>query len=127
MESFVQSKVYEGESASANFMVRLFGIERESNANKQHFLIPGMADELTETVAEGFVADGGVPLTLKYLPYGKLSEVLPYLGRRAVENKALLTGESGAAAERNRVVQEIKRRMGWSSQHKGDNVKKITV
>lgn len=87
----------------------------------------GMADELTETVAEGFVADGGVPLTLKYLPYGKLSEVLPYLGRRAVENKALLTGESGAAAERNRVVQEIKRRMGWSSQHKGDNVKKITV
>jgi proline dehydrogenase len=44
--------------------------------------------------------------------------VLPYLGRRAIENKALLSGDSGTTAERRRVVIELKRRIGWSSQHK---------
>jgi proline dehydrogenase len=99
-----------------------------------------MSDELTERVANAFATDG-TPMVLKYLPYGQLSDecplipvgsverridlhvfpptqVLPYLGRRAIENKALLSGDSGTTAERRRVVTELKRRIGWSSQHK---------
>jgi len=77
----------------------------------------GMSDELTERIANAFATEG-TPMVLKYLPYGQLSEVLPYLGRRAIENKALLSGDSGTTAERRRVVAELKRRIGWSSQHK---------
>ena len=42
-----------------------------------------------------------------------LHQVLPYLGRRAIENKALLSGEGGASAERRRVWAEICRRIGF--------------
>lgn len=36
---------------------------------------------------------------------------MPFLGRRAIENKALMSGDQGAAAERRRVGSEIWRRM----------------
>lgn len=48
--------------------------------------------------------DGGFSCCIK---------VLPYLGRRAIENKALLSGEGGASAERRRVWAEICRRIGF--------------
>lgn len=36
---------------------------------------------------------------------------MTYLGRRASENKSLMTGDEGAAAERKRIVNELKRRL----------------
>jgi proline dehydrogenase len=44
----------------------------------------------------------------KYLPYGKVSEVMPYLLRRAQENSSLL---GGAVHERQLLAQEVKRRL----------------
>lgn len=70
----------------------------------------GMSDDLTETVAMSYETRGA-PMASKYLPYGALREVLPYLGRRAIENKSLLSGEEGAKGERRRVWAEIRRRI----------------
>ncbi|KAF4584676.1 hypothetical protein EYR38_001906 [Pleurotus pulmonarius] len=50
------------------------------------------------------------PLVLKYVPYGALSEVMPYLSRRAIENKSVL-GDGGAADERRRAGNELWRRL----------------
>jgi proline dehydrogenase len=68
-----------------------------------------MCDELTNAAAATFVP-GGAPILTKYLPYGGLDEVLPYLGRRAIENKTVLKGEGGATAEVSRAWGELKRR-----------------
>jgi proline dehydrogenase len=70
----------------------------------------GMRDDLTDTVVDSF--EPGAPVALKYIAYGKLDEVLPFLARRAIENKSIMTGEGGAAVERKRVTDELKRR--WS-------------
>lgn len=71
----------------------------------------GMADELTDNVTHQLPPFA----TLKYVPYGRLEEVMPYLGRRATENKSLLKGEHGAAAERKRAWVEMARRAGLKS------------
>nr|ODN86359.1 proline dehydrogenase [Cryptococcus depauperatus CBS 7841] len=73
----------------------------------------GMKDNLTFKIANRFVNDGK-PVALKYVAYGRLAEVMPFLGRRAIENKSLMSGKDGAAAERIRVGVEIRRRIfGW--------------
>ncbi|KAI0638877.1 FAD-linked oxidoreductase-like protein [Trametes polyzona] len=46
------------------------------------------------------------PFVIKYIPYGRLSEVMPYLSRRAIENKSVL-GDGGAQEERRRAAAEI--------------------
>jgi proline dehydrogenase len=46
----------------------------------------------------------------QYIAYGSLSEVMPFLGRRAIENKSVMSGEGGAAAERQRLASELWRR-----------------
>jgi len=62
----------------------------------------GMADHLTFTLAaEGFKA-------YKYIPYGPVQEVLPYLIRRAQENSDAL---SGALQQRAMMLQELRRRV----------------
>ncbi|KAL7519508.1 hypothetical protein ACHAWX_004260 [Stephanocyclus meneghinianus] len=62
----------------------------------------GMADNLTFTLGlHGYNA-------FKYLPYGEVHEVLPYLLRRAQENGDML---GNAAAEVNLLMQEIRRRL----------------
>lgn len=71
----------------------------------------GMRDDLTDKVAETLDSDG-LPVALKYIAYGKLEEVLPYLARRAIENKSVMAGEGGAAMECKRVTDELWRR--WS-------------
>lgn len=70
-----------------------------------------MADTLTYHISTAFSASGS-PLVLKYLPYGAIAEVLPYLGRRAIENKTVLSGEGGAVMETGRAWREIRRRVG---------------
>jgi proline dehydrogenase len=44
----------------------------------------------------------------KYVPYGRVQEVMPYLVRRAQENSGLL---GGATAELKMIRAELKRRM----------------
>jgi proline dehydrogenase len=85
-----------------------------------------MKDDLMDIVVDAF-EPSKMPIAMKYIAYGKLSEVsapfrlrkeehkadvqvMPFLGRRAIENKSLMSGDAGAAAERKRIVDEIKRR-----------------
>eukprot|EP00516_Mucochytrium_quahogii_P009577 CAMPEP_0203778834 /NCGR_PEP_ID=MMETSP0099_2-20121227/8276_1 /ASSEMBLY_ACC=CAM_ASM_000209 /TAXON_ID=96639 /ORGANISM=" , Strain NY0313808BC1" /LENGTH=526 /DNA_ID=CAMNT_0050678505 /DNA_START=74 /DNA_END=1654 /DNA_ORIENTATION=+ len=63
----------------------------------------GMADQLT------YILGANHYNAYKYLPYGKVEEVLPYLIRRAQENSGLM---AGAVHERNLLKNEIKRRIG---------------
>lgn len=61
----------------------------------------GMSDHLTFTLAaNGFAA-------YKYVPYGPVDEVLPYLIRRAQENSDAL---SGAVQQRAMMLREARRR-----------------
>lgn len=69
----------------------------------------GMRDDLTDCVVDAF--EPGAPIALKYIAYGKLDEVLPFLARRAIENKSVMTGEGGAAVEKKRVSDELWRRL----------------
>eukprot|EP00611_Tribonema_gayanum_P011496 TRINITY_DN2173_c0_g1_i3.p1 TRINITY_DN2173_c0_g1~~TRINITY_DN2173_c0_g1_i3.p1 ORF type:complete len:358 (-),score=169.07 TRINITY_DN2173_c0_g1_i3:415-1488(-) len=62
----------------------------------------GMSDHLTFALgARGYAA-------FKYLPYGRVAEVVPYLLRRARENSTLL---GGAAHERALLLREVRRRV----------------
>lgn len=45
------------------------------------------------------------------MSYGDLDECLPFLSRRANENKAILSGRGGALSERKRLGNEIQRRL----------------
>ena len=45
------------------------------------------------------------------MSYGDLKECLPFLARRATENRAILEGRGGASAERARLGQEIYKRI----------------
>jgi len=64
----------------------------------------GMADHLTFTLgAKGFAA-------YKYVPYGPIDEVVPYLIRRTQENSAIL-GSEGVQQERQMVQKELRRRL----------------
>ena len=54
----------------------------------------GMCDHLTESLAAA-----GLPVA-KYVPYGPVHEVMPYLLRRAQENSDLLGGSDGGGAAR---------------------------
>ncbi|KAI0638876.1 FAD-linked oxidoreductase [Trametes polyzona] len=64
----------------------------------------GMCDALTDHLVSRTRTTS--PFVLKYLPYGSLAEVMPYLSRRAIENKSVL-GNGGAASERKRAASEI--------------------
>ncbi|KIR29252.1 hypothetical protein CNBG_9289 [Cryptococcus deuterogattii R265] len=70
----------------------------------------GMKDDLGDLILKSFEPDG-MPVAVKYVAYGPLSAIMAYLGRRASENKSLMTGDEGAAAERKRIVNELKRRL----------------
>lgn len=67
-----------------------------------------MSDALTDHVRQS--VRSSAPFVTKYLPYGALADVMPYLSRRAVENKSVL-GDGGAAAERRRAAAEIYKKL----------------
>ncbi|KAJ5349937.1 Proline oxidase [Penicillium brevicompactum] len=52
----------------------------------------GMKDDLTNKITGSVVAESGLPLVVKSMSYGDLKECLPFLARRATENKAVLEG-----------------------------------
>ena len=91
--------------SSVEYAARLLlGEESRVPTNRVVFgQLLGMADHLTFTLAaHGLKA-------YKYVPYGPVREVLPYLIRRAQENADAL---SGAAEQRNMMLKEVGRRMG---------------
>ncbi|KAE8362688.1 FAD-linked oxidoreductase [Aspergillus caelatus] len=71
----------------------------------------GMKDDLTNKITGSVTTAGGFPLVVKSMSYGDLKESLPFLARRATENKAVLEGRGGAVAERSRLGREICRRL----------------
>ncbi|KAL7423446.1 proline dehydrogenase [Cryptotrichosporon argae] len=70
----------------------------------------GMRDDLSDKIVDAF-EPSNMPIALKYIAYGKLAEVIPFLGRRAIENKSVMSGQGGAAFERGRVGAELWRRV----------------
>ena len=63
---------------------------------------------LLRNVLEWFVFSANAGFTVyKSVPYGPMEEVLPYLSRRAAENRSVM---AGARRERDLLVAEIKRR-----------------
>ncbi|KAF8972552.1 FAD-linked oxidoreductase-like protein [Flammula alnicola] len=68
----------------------------------------GMTDDLTEWIVSRI--NSSTPFVIKYVPYGGLAQVMPYLCRRAIENKSVL-GEGAAEHERQRAGQEIWKRI----------------
>ena len=62
----------------------------------------GMADHLTYSLG------GAGYRAYKYVPYGKIHEVMPYLIRRAQENSDMM---GGVSVELNMLKKEIFRRM----------------
>ncbi|KAJ3921457.1 FAD-linked oxidoreductase [Lentinula edodes] len=64
----------------------------------------GMCDELTDYIVRRTISNA--PMVLKAVPYGSLTETMPYLSRRAIENKSVL-GNGRAAEERRRAGREI--------------------
>ncbi|KAH9813064.1 FAD-linked oxidoreductase-like protein [Melampsora americana] len=82
----------------------------------------GMADQFTHALSEILISPNPIhqdynlpPFVQKCLPFGSLSETIPYLARRAQENKSVLhgsgNGEVGRATLERRVVgEELRRR-----------------
>jgi len=68
----------------------------------------GMSDTLTDRIAASVKTRA--PFVLKYIPYGALSEVMPYLSRRAIENKSVL-GSGHAAKERKQAFDALWQRL----------------
>ncbi|KIR99722.1 proline dehydrogenase [Cryptococcus deuterogattii 2001/935-1] len=87
----------------------LIRLKKDARGKVKIAQLYGMKDDLTDRNAARFVNDGQ-PVAFKYIAYGRLEEVMPFLGRRAFENKSLMSGDHGAAAERKRVTQELQRR-----------------
>ncbi|KAF9218385.1 FAD-linked oxidoreductase [Gyrodon lividus] len=64
----------------------------------------GMSDSLTNYIVGR--TKSTTPCVIKYVPYGALVEVMPYLSRRAIENKSVL-GDGGAVKERKEAARLI--------------------
>ncbi len=83
--------------------------EENVPSNDPHFWFAqlfGMSDNISFNLAQA-----GYNVA-KYLPYGPIQAVLPYLGRRAEENSSV-SGQVGR--EMSLIIEELKRRKVWNS------------
>ncbi|KAH8922279.1 FAD-linked oxidoreductase [Atractiella rhizophila] len=80
----------------------------------------GMSNSLTHAIANTLLPrpnGHAVPYVAKASPYASVASCIPYLMRRANENRSILeSGEErmGAREERKLVAREIRRRLGWT-------------
>jgi len=88
-----------------------FGIDRSASTICFAQLY-GMSDQLTFNLGKNGYR------SYKYVPYGKVEEVMPYLLRRARENSAII---GGATEENNRIRAEVKRRLNVNSIQRHEN------
>ena len=91
--------------ASVQFVLaELQRLQRDGRRNVFFGQLLGMADHVTFTLAANkFMA-------YKYIPYGPVDEVMPYLLRRTQENSTLL-GSPAVVKERKMLFSELKRRL----------------
>ncbi|UZJ52574.1 hypothetical protein CBS101457_001894 [Exobasidium rhododendri] len=76
----------------------------------------GMADELTRAIQTSFdrqSGGAGPHIVLKYIPYGNLDLVMPYLMRRAVENKSVMGGGTAKKEKRILEAEMVRRLLSW--------------
>jgi proline dehydrogenase len=71
----------------------------------------GMKDNFTNHIAATLKADNGLPVVCKSVSYGDFEEAIPFLSRRAVENKTVTEGRRGAISERKRLGREVMGRL----------------
>mmetsp|Transcript_38546 Transcript_38546/g.84604 ORF Transcript_38546/g.84604 Transcript_38546/m.84604 type:complete len:606 (-) Transcript_38546:79-1896(-) len=84
-------------------LTREYGLDPNEPPIVHFAQLLGMSDNLTNTLGvNGYRA-------YKYVPYGKVDEVMPYLLRRAQENSGMLA--HGGSMELDLLVRELKRRM----------------
>jgi proline dehydrogenase len=80
-------------------------VEKQKNIDQVYFgQLLGMADHLTFTLAANKLH------AYKYVPYGPVDEVMPYLIRRTQENSTLL-GTPAVVNERKMLFAELRRRL----------------
>ncbi|ESK84830.1 proline dehydrogenase [Moniliophthora roreri MCA 2997] len=96
------------------------GIAKEERGSENGESVVVLGDEVTERLTMGQLygmndalsdylvqrTRSSAPMVIKYVPYGALSEVMPYLSRRAIENKSVL-GNGSAKEERIRAGRAI--------------------
>lgn len=91
------------ESTMKFALKRMFELEIHPQDNNVYFgQLLGMCDQISFSLGQA-----GYPV-YKYVPYGPVEEVLPYLSRRAQENRGML---QGAQRERLLLWRELKRRI----------------
>ncbi|WVW83739.1 hypothetical protein I302_105760 [Kwoniella bestiolae CBS 10118] len=72
----------------------------------------GMREDLSDVVCAAFEPSRSA-ISMKFIAYGTLRETMPFLSRRATENKSIMSGPTGAAAERRRVGAELRSRLSF--------------